>query len=252
MSSNSKDEVWNFSVSLYSVFPIYRGRVYRGIGYIAVACWTPFFWRPGAWYFSRNCGNTLDPINGWQFFAKSAHRDSLCSRFAGDNFPRNQLWPTCQCGLDPGGWNTCCVMVSQALRSIDTSIVSQSRGRSIQCQCKSRLQIANLGIKNAFLTKSSLVDHTVYTRHLVQTLRQFRSTLIMLQSCRWLSRKTVWNTTTNPQNNSNVGIQRFYKHLSYTKTISLSSKFPEMYPDSWIYRGFTSCNFDLWWKQNGG
>ena len=25
-----------------------------------------------------------------------------------------------------------------------------------------------------------------------------------------------------------------------------------MYPDSWIYRGFTSCNFDLWWKQNGG
>ena len=25
-----------------------------------------------------------------------------------------------------------------------------------------------------------------------------------------------------------------------------------MYPDSWIYRGFKSCNFDLWWKQNGG
>ena len=25
-----------------------------------------------------------------------------------------------------------------------------------------------------------------------------------------------------------------------------------MYPDSWIYRGFTSCNFDLCWKQNGG
>ena len=25
-----------------------------------------------------------------------------------------------------------------------------------------------------------------------------------------------------------------------------------MYPDSWIYRGFTSCNFGLWWKQNGG
>ena len=25
-----------------------------------------------------------------------------------------------------------------------------------------------------------------------------------------------------------------------------------MYPDSWIYRGFTSCNFDLWLKQNGG
>ena len=87
-------------VSLYSVSPIYRGRVYRGIGYIAVACWTPFFWRPRARYFSWNRGNTLDPIRGRQFFAKSAHRDSLCSRFAGDNFSRNQLWPTCQCGLE--------------------------------------------------------------------------------------------------------------------------------------------------------
>ena len=37
----------------YSESPIYRGRVYRGIGYIAVACWTPFFWRPRARYFSR-------------------------------------------------------------------------------------------------------------------------------------------------------------------------------------------------------
>ena len=25
-----------------------------------------------------------------------------------------------------------------------------------------------------------------------------------------------------------------------------------MYPDSWIYRGFTSCILDLWWKQNDG
>ena len=25
-----------------------------------------------------------------------------------------------------------------------------------------------------------------------------------------------------------------------------------MYPDTWIYRSFKSCNFDLWWKQNGG
>ena len=62
--------------------------------------------------------------------------------------------------------------------------------------------------------------------------------------------------TINLRNISNVGIQRFYKHLSYTKTVSLSAKFPEMYPDSWIYRGFMSCNFDLcqrlWWKENGG
>ena len=74
-------------VKEYSVSPIYRGRVYRGIGYIAVACWTPFFcppiwqilqtWCPRAWYFSRNRGNSLHSIRGRQFFAKSAHRDSL-------------------------------------------------------------------------------------------------------------------------------------------------------------------------------
>ena len=50
----------------------------------------PIFWRPRARYFSRNRGNTLDPIRRRQFFTKSAHRNSLCSRFAGDNFPRNQ------------------------------------------------------------------------------------------------------------------------------------------------------------------
>ena len=33
------------------------------------------------------------------------------------------------------GWNTCYVMVSHARRSIDTSIVSQSRDQLIQCQC---------------------------------------------------------------------------------------------------------------------
>ena len=68
---------------------IYRGRMLD-----------PIFWRPRARYFSRNRGNSLDPIRGRQFFAKSAHRDSLCSRFAGDNFSRNQLKPTCQCGLE--------------------------------------------------------------------------------------------------------------------------------------------------------
>ena len=48
------------------------------------------------------------------------------------------------------GWNTCCAVVSHARRSIDTSIVSQSRVQLIQCQCKLQLQIANLGINNAF------------------------------------------------------------------------------------------------------
>ena len=148
----------------YSVSPIYRGCIYRGIGYIAVACWTPFFWRPRARYFSRNRGNTL-------------------FQFAGDNFSRNLLTAIAFVPGSPetifrkinsglpvnAGWNTCCAMVSQARLSIDTSIVSQSRVRLIQCQCRSWLQIANLGINNTFLMKSSLADHAVYIRHLVQT-----------------------------------------------------------------------------------
>ena len=49
------------------------------------------FWRPRTQYFSRNRGNSLDPIRGRQFFAKFAHRDPLCSRSAGDHFSQNQL-----------------------------------------------------------------------------------------------------------------------------------------------------------------
>ena len=65
----------------YSVSRIYLGRVYCGIGYIPVACWTPFFcppssrilqmWRPRVRYFSWNRGNSLHSIRGRQFFAKS-------------------------------------------------------------------------------------------------------------------------------------------------------------------------------------
>ena len=163
----------------YSVSPIYRGCVYRGIGYITVACWTPFFGpsisrilqtlRPRARYFSRNRGNFLHSIRGRQFFAKSAHRDSLCScsletifREINSSLPVN------------AGWNTCCAMSSHARRSIDTSIVSQSRVQLIQCQCKSRLQTANLGINNAF---NQIV--VVWPRCLhppsCPSLRQFRS-----------------------------------------------------------------------------
>ena len=139
---------------------IYRGRMLD-----------PIFWHPRTRYFSRNHGNSLDPIHGRQFFAKFAHRDRLCSRSAGDIFRE-----TNSTSLPVNaGWNTCCVVVSHARRSIDTSIVSQSRVQLIQCQCKSWLQIANLGINNAFLIKSSLSDHAVYIRHLVQTLGQFRS-----------------------------------------------------------------------------
>ena len=48
----------------------------------------------------------------------------------------------------------------------------------------------------------------------------------------WL--KMVLNTTKNPRNNSNVGIQGFCRHPSETKTIRLSSRFREMYTDSYI------------------
>ena len=102
-------------------------------------------WRPRARYFSRNRGNSLHSIRGRQFFTKSAHRDSLCScsletifREINSSLPVN------------AGWNTCCAMGSHTRRSIDTSIVSQSRVQLIQCQCKTRLQTANLGINNAF------------------------------------------------------------------------------------------------------
>ena len=58
--------------SHYSVSPIYRGRVYRGIGYIAVACWTPFF---GAQ--ERDIFREI-AVTPW-------------TQFAGDNFSRNLL-----------------------------------------------------------------------------------------------------------------------------------------------------------------
>ena len=105
------------------------------------------------------------------------------TQFAGDNFSRSMLTAIAFVPGSPktifreinsglpvnAGWNTCCAMVSQARLSIDTSIVSQSRVWLIQWQCKSRMQSANLGINNALLIKSSLVDHAVYIRHLVQT-----------------------------------------------------------------------------------
>ena len=37
--------------------------------------------------------------------------------------------------------------------------------------------------------------------------------------------KTVQNSATNPWNNSNVGVQRFYRHQSYTKTDRLYLNF---------------------------
>ena len=110
-----------------------------------------------------------------------------CIQFAGDNFSRNLLTVIAFVPVHwrqffakstslPGnaGWNTCCAMGSHTRRSIDTSIVSQSRVQLIQCQCKSRLQTANLGINNAF---NQIVE--VWPRCLhppsCPSLRQFRS-----------------------------------------------------------------------------
>ena len=132
----------------YSVLLIYRGRVYHGIGYIAVACWTPFF-------ATQECDIFCEiAVTPW-------------TQLAGDNFSRNlvtaiafvsdsleTIFREINSGLPVNaGWNTCCAMVSQARWSIDTSIALQSRVRLVQCPCKSRQQIANLGINNAFLIK---------------------------------------------------------------------------------------------------
>ena len=128
----------------------------------------------------------LDPIFGAQ--ERDIFREIAVTpwiQFVGDNFSRNLLTVIAfvLCPRETifretnsslpvnAGWNTCCAMVSHARRSIDTSIVSQSRVQLIQCQCKSRLQIAYLGINNAFFNQT----HAVYIRHFVQASGQFRS-----------------------------------------------------------------------------
>ena len=70
------------TVVKYSVSPIYRGRVYRGIGYIAVACWTPFFCPPISRILQTWCPRA-------QYFRVIAV--TPCIQFAGDNFSRNLL-----------------------------------------------------------------------------------------------------------------------------------------------------------------
>ena len=130
---------------LYSVSPIYRGRVYRGIGYIAVACWTPFF---GAQ--ERDIFREI-AVTPWTQFAGDNFSRNLFTAIAFDLGSPETIYREINSGLPVNaGWNTCCAIVSQAQLSIDTSIVSQSRVRLIQCQCRLRLQIANLGINNAF------------------------------------------------------------------------------------------------------
>ena len=140
----------------------------------------------------------LDPIFGVQ--ERSIFREilvTLWTQSAGDHFSQNlftviafvpvhrrQFFAKSTLTYLPvnAGWNTCSAMVSHARRSIGTSNVSQSRVLLIQCQCKWRLQIANLGIKNAFLIKSLQFDHAVCIRHFVQRLRQFRS---KSRACDW-------------------------------------------------------------------
>ena len=138
--------------------------------YIAVACWTPYF---GAQERDIFCEIVVTP---WTQFAGDNFSRNLLTTIAFVLGPRETIFRETNSSLPvSAGWNTCFAVVSHARRSIDTSIVSQSRVQLIQCQCKSQLQIANLGINKAFLIKSLLFDHTVYIRHLVQTLGQFRS-----------------------------------------------------------------------------
>ena len=155
--------VWR---TVYSVSPIYRGRVYRGIGYIAVACWTPFFGAQEGDIFREIA------VTPWIQFVGDNFSPNLLTVIAFVLCPRETIFRETNSSLPVNaGWNTCCAMVSHARRSIDTSIVLQSRVQLIQCQCKSRLQIAYLGINNAFFNQI----HAVYIRHFVQASGQFRS-----------------------------------------------------------------------------
>ena len=129
----------------YSVLPIYRGRVYRGIGYIAVTCWTPFLGAQECVIFREIA------VTPWTQFAWDNFTRNLLTAITFVLGPRETIFRETNTSLPVNvGWNTYCAVVSHARRSIDTSIVSQSRVQLIQCQCKSRLQIANLGINNAF------------------------------------------------------------------------------------------------------
>ena len=154
----------------YSVLPIYRGRVYRRIGYIAVACWTPFFGAEEHDIFREIA------VTPWTQFAGHNFSQNFLTAIAFVLGARETIFRETNSSLPVNaGWNTCCAVVSHARQSIDTYIVLQSRVQLIQCQCKSRLQITNLDMNTRFLIKSSLCDHAVYIRHLVQTLGQFRS-----------------------------------------------------------------------------
>ena len=161
-SRQSQFQKWSVDVFLeidynYSVNPIYRGRVYRGIGYIAVACWTPFF---GAQ--ERDIFREI-AVTPWIQFAGDNFSRNLLTAIAFVLGPRETIFRETNSSLPVNaGWNTCCAVVNHA---IDTSIVSQSRVQLIQCQCKSRLQIANLGINNAFLIKSTLFTSAILSRH---------------------------------------------------------------------------------------
>ena len=105
----------------YSVLPIYRGRVYRGIGYIAVA-WTPFFGAQECDIF-RETG-----VTPWTRFAGANSSRNLLTAIAFVLGPQETIFRETNSSLPVNaGWNTCCAMVSHARQSIDTSIVSQSR-----------------------------------------------------------------------------------------------------------------------------
>ena len=163
----------------YSVFPIYRGGVYHGIGYIAVKCWTtPYFGARGRDIFREIAVIPWTPLAGDNFFAKSAYRNTLCS------CSQETIFREINFSLPVNAdWNSCCAMVRDARQTIETSTAPQSVVQLIHCQCKSRLQIANLGTKkrvfNQIVTIRPCCLHPPFCPRIETVPQQVKSAWLM-------------------------------------------------------------------------
>ena len=162
------------------------------------------------------------------------------------------------------GWNTCCAMVNQARLSIDTSIVLQSRVRLIQCQCRSRLQIANLGINNAFLMNGwprclhppycPDMDSSAANQELVIG-RYFGVPLAVYahqnkgynhDAKRFKIRPQIGEMTATLGSSDSINTYFIQKALACHPNFRKCTMTVE------YIAVFTGCNFGLWWKQDGG
>ena len=125
--------------------------IYCRIGYIAVPCWTPFlahlfceFCRRGTQEHDICRAIVVTPFSRETIFREICSPRKPLFPFAGVKFSRNQLKPTCQRGLE-------------------------------HMLCDGQPLHAEHWHLQTFLIESSLFDHAVYIRHLVQSLRQFHS-----------------------------------------------------------------------------